>query len=290
MLSFNNDVALKQQIIDNLTTVQIEDTFWNRNALAWDGTAGSFVGHILKSEDLSAWENLGLPKWLALTLDYFLITTSDLKIAVAANIAVLKAIPVGKDIQDVGSRFLIELIRHEDLGIAKMTQNDELLSALNAIVDIQKQCLNQENIAASTWRTLRKEMVENSQKFHDESLEYLISTFAEAAAWNPVSSRTAVSDSVRVWGQVKLKAEPPSPDWTQERETRVRALLQQLYDEAKAKQSEGSEEFIDVFKLLEEYEPEESMWLKAQMKWQRAQPAVFTAKAIKRLTQLCAQV
>lgn len=285
MLSFNNDVALKQQILDHLNQLPVDETVWKRSAIAWDGTAGSFVGHIIKSEDLADWENLGLPKWLALTLDYFLITTSDLQTGISANIELINAIPVGKDIDNVGSQYLIELIANDDIGIQNTTQNEQLLNALNSIISIQKQCLMQEDIAPATWHSLRKTMVENSQTYEDESLEYLISTFAEAAAWNPASSRTAVSDSVRVWGRVKSKAEP-SPDWTQERETHVRGLLDKLHSEAKAKQPEDSEEFIDVFKLLEQYEPEESTWLKAQMKWQWAQPAVFGAKSVALLKQL----
>lgn len=288
MLSFNNDVALKQQILDHLNQVPVDETVWKRSAIAWDGTAGSFVGHIIKSEDLADWENLGLPKWLALTLDYFLITTSDLQTGISANIELINAIPVGKDIDNVGSQYLIELIANDDIGIQNTTQNEQLLNALNSIISIQKQCLVQKDIAPATWRSLRKTMVENTQTYEDESLEYLISTFAEAAAWNPANSRTAVSDSVRVWGRVKSKAEP-SPDWTQERDKNLRALLKQLHDEAKAKQPEGSDEFINVFELLEKNHPEEFEWMKRQDKWQRVQPAVFGKKSIELLNTLFLQ-
>lgn len=285
MLSFNSNSALKQQIIEYLINLPIEDTVWKRSATAWDGNAGSLVGHVIKSEDLADWENLGLPKWLALTIDYFLIVTTDLKQAIEMGVSIIKAIPVGQDIQKIGSQYLIALAIHEQLGIQKVTDHDVLSNALNKVISIQQQCLENTEISASAWRSLRKEMIENSEQFHEDSLEYLVSLFTEAAAWNPITSRTAVSDSVRVWGRVKSKAEP-SPDWTQEREDRVRALLDKLHKQEKAKQPEGSQEFIDVFKLLEQYEPEESTWLKAEMKWGWAQPAVLNGKAAKLLAEL----
>lgn len=288
MLSFNNDAVLKQQIIDYLNQLPVDETVWKRSAIAWDGTGGSFVGHIIKSEDLADWENLGLPKWLALAQDYFFITASDLKTGISTNIELINSIPVGKDIETVGSQYLIELIENDEMGIQNTTQNEQLLNALNSIISIQKQCLAQEDIAPATWRNLRKTMVENSQTYEDESLEYLISTFAEAAAWNPASSRTAVSDSVRVWGRVKSKAEP-SPDWTQERDKNLRALLKQVHDEAKAKQPEGSDEFINVFVLLEKNHPEEFEWMKRQDKWQRIQPEVFGKKSVYLLKALLLQ-
>lgn len=288
MLSFNNDVALKQQILDHLNQLPVDETIWNLNAIAWDGTAGSFVGHMIKSEDLSDWESLGLPKWLALTLDYFLITSLDLKKGISANIELINAIPVGKDIENIGSQFLIELIMHDDVGIQKTTQNEQLLNALHSIVEIQKQCLANEDIVPATWRILRKAMVENSQTFEEDSLEYLISTFAEAAAWNPENSRTVVSDSVRIWGRVKLKANP-EPDWTQERDKSFRALLKQIFDEAKAKQPEGSNEFINVFDILKVTHPEEFEWMTRQDKWSRVQPAVYGKKSAELLNKLLLQ-
>ena len=288
MLSFNNDAALKQQIIDHLNTIPVDDTLWKRTVLTWDGTAGSFVGHILKSEDLTAWENLGLPKWLALTLDCLLIMSFDLKADIETNIKILNAIPVGKDIQHLGSQYLIELVNHDEFGIRKSTQNETLLSALASIVEIHQQCLKNEDVSPATWRALRKKMVENSQQFEYESLESLISTFAEAAAWNPVNSRTAVSDSVRVWGRAQAKANP-SPDWTPERDIHIRSLLDQLYQEAAKKRPEGSDEFINVFALLEDHSPEDADWVKGQVKWQNSQPAIFNGQAVKLLIQLLAQ-
>ncbi|MFT4020269.1 MAG: hypothetical protein QM666_02000 [Acinetobacter sp.] len=291
MLSFNNDIALKKQIVEHLKQLPVDETIWKRSTIAWDDStgSGSFVGHIVQSEKLDDWEKLGLPKWLALSLDYFFTASTDLKTAIELASSIFNAIPVGYDVQHVGSQYLIRLITHKELGILKVTDAQILVNALNKIIAIQQQCLKNEDITASTWRSLRKEMIVNSQTFDDESLEYLISTFAEAAAWNPVNSRTTVSDSVRIWGRIKSKAQP-SLNWTQERENHVRSLLNKLYNEAKAQQAEGSEEFIDVFKLLEKYEPEESAWLKAEIKWNRVQPTVFNAKAAELLADLFTQV
>lgn len=275
MLSFNNDVALKQQLIDHLKQIELIEDNWSAKAIDWNGQAGSLVGNLLQSNDLNDWDKLGLPRWIALCLDYFLITAPSLKQGVEAGILLLESIPVSMDLSKVGSKFILELLQHESYGMQKITVDPVVQKALATSVEIHNQCLTDTEVSNAEWRRVRKQLLETTTQFEEDSLEQLICIFAEATAWNPDQSRTAVSDSIRTWNRAQTNA-IHSPTWSNAQEQRVRELLEQLYQSAEAKQKQdGTDEFIDVFLLLEQHYPEDATKLKAQIAWQSTQPAVY---------------
>lgn len=285
MLSFNQDPSLKQELINHLKQVELIEENWSTKAIDWNGKAGSLVGNLLQSNDLNDWDKLGLPRWIALCLDYFLITAPSLKQGVEAGIHLLESIPVGVDLQKVGSKFILELLQHETHGIQKISDDPVIQRALDISVDIHRKCLSDADITNAEWRIVRKQLLDTTTQFEDESLEQLICIFAEATAWNPDLSRTAVSDSIRTWNRALTNA-VYSPTWSQEQDRRVRGLLEQLYKSAEEKQKqEGADEFIDVFLLLEQNYPDDATRLKAQISWQSTQPAVYWQHSVDLLEQ-----
>ncbi len=276
MLSFNNDEIIKQNIIQNLRFQAEQPDVWQKNSVVWNGSAGSVVGHIIHSEDLTDWENLGLPKWLAVTLDHFFIATPDLEKGIQSCIDLIEGIPVGSNLNALGSLYLIELLIGSELGLNRLSATQSVTDAIQATVNLHQQCLQSETVPVSKWRNLRKALIEVSNVL-DDSTDRRIGACIEAAAWDPISSRTVVADSLYYWNLAKSKAVYPD-DYTAQDEIRVQQLLKQLYDEAKAKQS--SDEFIDVLALFDDNYPQEATRFKHFIQWQNEQPVLFRNHAI----------
>ncbi|MFU8926320.1 hypothetical protein [Acinetobacter puyangensis] len=287
MLSFNQDIAVKQGVIDNLKQLAGQTDKWQRQSVSWNGQEGSLIGHILQSEDLQDWENLGLPKWLAITLDYFLITSPSLEEGIKTGIGLVEAIPVGQNLQTLGSTYLVELLSHKEYGLQQLGCNPELLKALDLLVAVHQKSVQGETVAASEWRALRKQLVAITNQFTDGQIEQRIGACLEAAAWDPINSRTVVSDSVRTWNNAQSHV-VISQHWSAQDDIDIKALLDKIYAAAKAEQE--TEEAIDVFSLLEVQYPEDATRLKNHMKLQREQPAGFWRESAQHFQTLLSKV
>ena len=279
MLSFQNNAVLKQQMLERLEAVKENPEAWNPAVVSWADQKGSVIGHSLHSDDLSQWEDLGLPKWLAMMVDYFYVTAAQVSQGVETGIGLINSVPVGVNLAQTGSRIVLALCQDPALGILQRELHDTAAQAVALVIDAHQKILNGVEIKPAEWRQLRKQVLALTDQCDEESPEQLVCIFAEACAWDPILSRTAVSDSIRTWVRA-VGAFEQAPDWTKEQDTHVRALLQEQYNLAKAKQPEGSQEFIDVFKLLEVSHPEDSLWLRRQIRWGHEQPQRSTEQVL----------
>jgi hypothetical protein len=264
MLSFNESIELKKSCLDALKAIPVEPDRWSSKTLFWDGTVGSFSGHLIQSEDVNEFTALGLPKWLALTLDYLFSAHQSLELAVENCLSILDSIPVGVDLSLIGSQYLLALMDDPEHGIAHLVHHEKSTEAISSVRIFHEQLLAKQEPDSAAWRQLRKELLSYTDQCIDESLEALLCIFAEACAWHPEKSRTTISDALRCWGRVQGEV-LKSPNWSLEQDQRIRRLLNELYQEEKAKQAPDQNEFIDVFLLLEKAYPEDSDWVKAQI-------------------------
>jgi hypothetical protein len=282
MHSFNQDAALQQQLLAQLRLKQQQDV-WEKNVLAWDGTQGSVVGHILNSDDLSAWEQLGLPKWLAISIDYFYVTAHNPTVGIEAGIELFAAIQPGLDLQNLGSQYLLELLSDAQQGLGQMPMSAVMATAYADIMAFHQQCVAGQTITASAWRQLRKDLVHHTNQFAVDSLDHRIGICLEAAAWDPMSSRTVVADAVRAWILLHTQLEV-AKTWTAADDQQIRQLLKQLHDAAMA--TAAPEQTIDVFALLEAQHPEQARRLKQHIAQQNQQPQLFWQQALSTLQRL----
>lgn len=287
MLSFNGDVALKQNIITGIRTKAEQTELWQGNILVWNGTSGSLVSNILQSDDLTQWENFGLPKWLALTLDYFYVTAPTLHDGVEIGIQLLQVIPEGYDIQKFGSQYIIDLLTDHEDGLKKLVTSTDTFNAIETIVNVHQRCVQGDTVEAAEWRKLRKDLTEQTNQFAEESLDYRICSCVEAAAWNPVNSRTVIADTIRAWISAQSQF-VIAQNWTEQDDANIRRLLKQLHDQAKSEQD--NDDFINVFDLLDQKYPEEALRLKQYNILQSKQPEIFRKKSLHLLKQLFVQI
>jgi hypothetical protein len=287
-LSFAAEPRLKQQLLAHLSGLAAHPALWQQRAIAWDGHCGSAVGHLLQSDNLSDWEALGLPKWLAYALDYFLVSAPSLAQGIDAVRQILAAIPVAVDLQYVGSQYLLELLVGSECGIRGLSADSAIEAALASVVAVQQQCVSQQTVAAAAWRSLRGQLVASSNRFEEDVIEHWIGLFLESCAWNPEASSTVVFDALRGWNRLRSNA-ILSPVWDKQQDIRVQGLLAQLYQQAQAQQPADDQQQIDVMQLLQQAYPEDARWFQAQMQWNQQQPAVYWQKAQDCLRQLLLQ-
>lgn len=266
LAAFRGDDAVKQQALDRLRGLQ-QSGEWVARPLHWNGKAGSLVGSLLQSEDLGGWEaHLGLPKWLALALDAIFVSAPSVDEGVDRGVTVLDALAPGTRLDVAGSRMLLGLLDDEDMRAA-VSGSGALTDALCKVSTLHRRLLNGETVPAATWRTARRETVALTDGLPPGSLPAASGACIEAAAWDPASSRTAVSDTLRTWFALKALA-ATAPHWTAEDDARIQSLGNRLQAEARAQATDPAA-FIDVFKLIEDRHPGEATRLKAHLRRQR---------------------
>ncbi|WP_406625219.1 S9 family peptidase [Acidovorax sp. SDU_ACID1] len=260
LLAYKADPDCKQRTMDRLRTLK-QAGQWSARPIHWDGRTGSLVGSLLQSEDVEQWQPcLGLPAWLALALDGVLANTPDLAAGIRRAVALLEAVPAGIDLSLAGSRCILVLLLDPAHGLASFAQAraEPLAGILQAVAALHLACLRGDRVEPAEWRRVRRQAVQETDGFAKTDVEAALGAVIEAAAWDPRTSRTAVSDTLRqwAWASSARAARSDPPGWTADDEQRVRQRLEELHRQAKAQALPGQEhEHIDVFKLLREQDP-----------------------------------
>lgn len=266
--AYLGDALCKRQVLERLLSLQKADT-WAMRPIYWDGRTGSLVGSLLQGENLDEWERLfGLPKWLALAIDNLFASGPDLKAGLEFGIALLDAIPVGADMRTVGSRVVIELLEGLPCGLLPIVSMHAMTETLISVSLLHRRITDGGDVDAAEWRAVRRRAVAQTDAVERGSVDADVGACIEAATWDPRTSRTAVSDTGRVWIKATSDAEVARQSgWCAHDDERMKALLDRLHADAKAAGATG---FIDVFKLLDEKHPEEARQLKAQIALEHA--------------------
>jgi len=267
-LAFCGNQQCKQQAMEHLRGLRQGGT-WVTRPLHWNGSAGSLVGSLLRGEDLDEWvSRFGLPKWLALALDELFVAAPSVEEGVDQGIAMLDAIAPGARLDAAGSQFLRGLLEDADLAAA-VAGHGALAEAQRRVAALHGSRRADEPAVAAAWRTARRDTVALTDTLPTGSPLAATGACIEAAAWDPASSRTVVSDALRNWLIAKTVA-ATSGHWSADDEERVDRLSEHLYAQAR-EQASDPEAFIDLFKLLEEHHPDEAAGIKAHAHRQHEQ-------------------
>jgi len=267
-LAFCGDEQCKQQVLKHLRGLR-QGGAWVTRPLHWNGTAGSLVGSLLRGEVLNEWvSRFGLPKWLALALDELFVAAPSVDEGVGQGIAMLEAIATGATLDVAGSHLLLGLLEDADLAAAA-ADHGALVETLRRVRALHGSRCADEPVAAAAWRAVRRDTVALTDTLPSGSPLAAVGACIEAAAWDPASSRTVVSDTLRNWLVAKTVA-ATSVHWSADDEARVNRIGERLYADARA-QATDPEAFIDVFKLLEDQHPDEAAGIKAHAHRQHEQ-------------------
>lgn len=286
--AYRNDMQCKQEALNRLMAMQKSEHLIPR-PIYWNGSEGSLVGSVSRSDDLDAWESqLGLPKWSALAIDILFASGPSLKTSADWGLALLDAIPLGIDLSDAGSRMIADLLDGEVCGLSSAVGDRSLGEVLQSVVAFHRNILDGNTVEAADWRAVRRLAVTQTNTFPAGSIEALIGACVESAAWDARTSRTAVSDTCRSWiNAANGISMARQSAWTQADDDRIKSLLDRLHADAKA-QAPDDGRFIDVFKLLEEHHPDQATQLKAHIKLQKSSYAEQWERVTRRLQHVVA--
>jgi len=225
--------------------------------LAWNGSKGSLVGCILEDEDLARWETeLGLPQWLAVTADGIAAQQASVDAALAFGVDLLNAIRPGADVSPAASAVILDALGDAGGFVAALSALPAgLQQALSEVEALHCRALAGERPAAAEWRAARRTATALTDAQPSELLKSL-SACVETAAWDPMSSKSVVFDTLRVYSRAAIEKANLASGFTQDDDTQIRAHLKLMWDTHLAHQPELQAQGITVFSLLEEHYPD----------------------------------
>jgi len=224
--------------------------------LAWNGAKGSLVGCILESEDLAQWEHeLGLPQWLATTVDGLAAQQATVDDALAFGVELLSAIRPGADVSLAGSVVIVSVLDDADDFVARLAEVPaELQQAATAVRALHRRLLEGERPAPTEWRAARRSATALTDAQSSELLKSL-ATCVETAAWDPLTSKSVVFDTLRVYGRAAVHKADAESGFTAEDDAEIRAHLDLMWKTHLADKPELQEQGITVFALLAQHYP-----------------------------------
>lgn len=267
--AYHGDPQLRQQVIDKLQSLERAGR-WEHRPLYWNGEVGSFVCTLLQGDDLDRWEaDYGLPKWLALTIDSMVAANSTL--GVSWGIHLMQGIPPGMAMDTVGSRALLELLKGKTHGLNGLEAAAGLAEALEGVAALHEARLAGQDIDNASWRKARRTAVAQTNAQTPESVAASVGTCIESAAWDPMQSRSAVSDTLRGWMNARIAASMAAYPWDKADDEDMRQTLDALRAEDEASRDPGDTNYTNVFLLLEQKHPEKARRLRAFYRYQKSQ-------------------
>ncbi len=267
--AYHGDPQLRQQVVDRLQALE-QAGRWEHRPLYWNGEVGSFIGTLLQGDDLDRWEaDYGLPKWLAFTIDSMVAANSTL--GVSWGIHLMQGIPPGMAMDTLGSRSLLELLKGKTHGLKGMEAATGLAEALEGVAALHEARLAGQDIDNASWRKARRAAVEQTNAQTPESVAASVGTCIESAAWDPMQSRSAVSDTLRGWMNARIAASMAAYPWDKADDEDMRQTLDALRAEDEASRDPGDTNYTNVFLLLEQKHPEKARRLRAFYRYQKSQ-------------------
>lgn len=225
--------------------------------LAWNGNKGSLVGCILESDDLTQWENqLGLPQWLATTADGMAAQQESVDAALTFGVELLSAIRPGADVSLAGSVVIVSALTDAGDFTARLAEVPaDLQQAASQVLALHRRLLEGDRAEPADWRAARRA----ATKLTDAQPSELLKSYAtcvETAAWDPLTSKSVVFDTLRVYSKAAIEKANADSGFTAEDDANIRAHLQLMWDTHLREKPELQEQGVTVFSLLAEHHPE----------------------------------
>ncbi|AKJ67289.1 hypothetical protein PATSB16_09500 [Pandoraea thiooxydans] len=202
--------------------------------LAWSDGDGSVVGCAIESVDLLIWtDSLGLPKWLALVIDEIAsgLTSRDVapQEACKAGLELLKAIPVGVDLGQAGSKFIISLLADVDERLVQLEQDKVLGQIYRALVELHHGVIGGDQPDATQWRAMRKSAVELTNNLPEGSEVAALAGVVEAAMWDARTSPSVGVDTLRQFSRARSIRAVVEFGWTEADEAHTKMRLDDMF-------------------------------------------------------------
>lgn len=229
-------------------------------SLYWDGEKGSVVGCLMRSDDLAQWElQLGLPQWLAVTLDALCVQQPSVAAANQLAVQALNVINPGADLRPAGSLMILGVLE-QLITESRQPPSAQLQESLHAVGALHRRAASRISVAGAEWRAVRKAATTVTDLSTDD-WEKSCATCIETAAWDPEKSSAVVFDTLRMWRNALTARAASEYGWDAASDASMQDLLNSIHlryvRDAPAPQP-------NVFEMLAKYYPEEDARLRGK--------------------------
>jgi hypothetical protein len=201
MQAFHADPAIKLAFLARLQAHAQAGEIINR-ANVWSDGKGGPVACMVHDTDLAVWqERTGVPKAVGSALDIAASYLDEPEQAARFVLEWVEAVEVGQDLRCVAPALIEWLLSDSEHGILRLAEDEAARQIIRCVADLHRRVAVGDAPPEVEWRAARAAAMAATDAC-ETPLEKSILACVEAAAWNPATSATAVSDTVRAW--VKL--------------------------------------------------------------------------------------
>jgi hypothetical protein len=165
----------------------------------WKDGKGSPSGCLLEDGGLASWpERTGMPRAFGAAIDAVARNLGSPEAAGRFAIEWLDAVPVGEDMGGVAHALIGWLLTDDEHGILRLATTEAVQEIVRRVAELHRRGAAGEVPTAAEWGAARTAAMAVSDTC-EKGTEKSIMATVEAAAWNPVTAATVMSDTMRAW-------------------------------------------------------------------------------------------
>ena len=198
MQAFHNDPALKSQLLERLKTYAEAGAIINAENV-WKDGKGSPSGCLLQDGGLASWpERTGMPRAFGAAIDAVARNLGSPEAAGRFAVEWLDAVPVGADMCSVAHALIGWLLTDDEYGIQRLAATEAAEEVVRRVAELHRRGAAGEVPTAAEWGAARTAAMAVSDTC-EKGTEKSVMATVEAAAWNPATAATVMSDTMRAW-------------------------------------------------------------------------------------------
>jgi hypothetical protein len=231
MRAFHADPAIRLELLTRLEAHAQAGEIVNR-ANFWQDGKGGPVACLVHDTSLVVWqERTGIPRAVGNALDMVASNLDGPERAARFALEWLEAVAVGQDLRSVAPALIDWLLTDSEHGVLRFAEGEALRQTISRVAELHRRVAAGDAPPEAEWRAARTAAIAATDAGGNAG-EKLIAAAAEAAAWNPATSATVVSDTVGVWAKLFSRRAPQSAGrgWALNQE--IKAWLAQLTADA----------------------------------------------------------
>jgi hypothetical protein len=196
--AFHNDPAVKSQLVDRLKAYAEAGAIINAENL-WKDGKGSPMGCVVNDTGLALWpERTGMPKAFGAAIDAVAKNLGSPENAGRFAVEWLDAVPVGEDMGGVAHALIGWLLTDGEQGVLRLATTEAVREMVRRVAELHRRGAAGQAPTAAEWGAARAAAMAVSDTY-EKGIEKLVMATVEAAAWNPATAATVISDTLRAW-------------------------------------------------------------------------------------------
>lgn len=282
LCAFHGSPALRDAALGRLAN-HVEQGELVAGIFQWTGTAGSLAACLIDGNDPQRWvDQLGLPNWLAPAIDTVAGSLPPARGLIKVR-AMLQAIAPGSDLERCGSRMIGQVLDQAVGTLIDPPLPEAGAMALQQVGELHRRCVAGDTVGTSAWRQARKAAMAATDAVLEQPGLHAAIRCIEAAAWDPATSPSAVSEVLRAWMALESLKADAEYGWTRAHNDHIQALLDALYLKYLHNNPQPQR---DVFYFLEQDHPDDAARLRDYIKFGREFYATCADRACELVVRL----